>query len=68
MFASLAGGEGSLRGAIIGAIVLAFVETAWSASFGLAYRDAGTFAVIILLLLLRQARVDPLTQTGESKL
>ena len=68
MFASLAGGEGNLYGAIFGAFLLASVETAWSASFGSAYRDAGVLGVIILLLLLRQARVDPLTQTGESKL
>ncbi|HEY4996115.1 MAG TPA: branched-chain amino acid ABC transporter permease [Aestuariivirga sp.] len=68
MFASLAGGEGRVSGAIVGAILLACIETAWSASFGSAYRDAGVFAVIILLLLLRQARVNPLTDTGESKL
>jgi branched-chain amino acid transport system permease protein len=68
MFASLAGGEGRVRGAIMGAILLACIETAWSASFGSAYRDAGVFAVIILLLLLRQARLNPLTDTGKSKL
>ncbi|MEO9167410.1 MAG: branched-chain amino acid ABC transporter permease [Aestuariivirga sp.] len=68
MFASVAGGEGNIRGAILGALALAVIETAWAASFGSAYRDAGVFSIIIFVLLLRQARVDPLTQTGEPKL
>lgn len=68
MFASIAGGEGNLRGALIGALVLASFETAWSAAFGSAYRDAGVFAVIILLLLFRQSRIDPLTATQGNQL
>ena len=68
MFASIAGGEGNLRGAIVGALALSALETAWSASFGSAYRDAGVFAIIIFLLLLRQSRVDPFQNTEGNRL
>ena len=60
MFASVAGGEGSIRGAILGALALAALETVWSAAFGSSYRDAGVFSVVIFVLLLRQSRRDVL--------
>ena len=41
MFASVIGGFGTISGAIIGGIFLAFVETLWTAAFPLAYRDVG---------------------------
>jgi branched-chain amino acid transport system permease protein len=53
MFASVVGGFGTLKGAIWGAIFLASVETLWTALFPIAYRDAGVFALIILILALK---------------
>jgi branched-chain amino acid transport system permease protein len=53
MFASVIGGFGTLNGAIVGGIFLAFVETLWSAAFPLAYRDVGVFSLIILVLMLK---------------
>ncbi len=53
MFASVVGGFGTVKGAIIGGMFLAFVETLWTASLPLAYRDVGVFGLIILILMLR---------------
>ncbi len=53
MFASVVGGFGSLRGAIVGACVLAVVEVLWSATFSSTYRDVAVFAIIIGILLLK---------------
>lgn len=53
MFAAVVGGFGSLRGAILGAISFAALEVVWSAAFGTAYRDAGVFGIIIVILLLK---------------
>lgn len=53
MFAAVIGGFGSVRGAALGAISLAFLEVLWSAFFSTAYRDVGVFLVIICVLLLR---------------
>ena len=53
MFAAVVGGFGSVRGALLGAISLATLEVLWSASFGTAYRDAGVFGIIIVILLLK---------------
>ena len=68
MFASVAGGEGSIRGAIFGALALAAIETVWSAAFGSAYRDAGVFTIVIFVLLLRQSKRDVLTDVEGNKL
>ena len=67
MFASVAGGEGSIRGAILGALALAVLETGWSAAFGTSYRDAGVFSIVIFVLLLRQGRRDMLTEAEGNK-
>ncbi len=53
MFASVIGGFGTLKGAVIGGVFLACVETLWTAAFPLAYRDVGVFSLIILILILR---------------
>jgi branched-chain amino acid transport system permease protein len=53
MFASVIGGFGTLNGAIIGGLFLAFVETLWTAALPLAYRDVGVFGFIILILILK---------------
>ena len=53
MFASVIGGFGTISGAIIGGIFLAFVETLWTAAFPLAYRDVAVFGFIIMILMLK---------------
>jgi branched-chain amino acid transport system permease protein len=53
MFASVIGGFGTLNGAIVGGLFLAFVETLWTATLPLAYRDVGVFGFIILILVLK---------------
>ena len=53
MFASVIGGYGTLRGAILGATVLAFAETLWTAIFPSAYRDVAVFGLITLILMLK---------------
>ena len=53
MFASVIGGFGTIHGAIAGGIFLAFVETLWTATFPLAYRDVAVFGLIILILMLK---------------
>ena len=53
MFASVIGGFGTVSGAIIGGIFLAFIETLWTAAFPLAYRDVAVFGFIILILMLK---------------
>ena len=47
------GGMGSVTGAVVGAFVLALVETLTVASIGASYRDAVAFGVMFLLLVLR---------------
>ena len=53
LFASMIGGFGTIGGAIAGAFVLAFLETAWAAFFPLGYRDAAVFAIVLSLLVIR---------------
>jgi branched-chain amino acid transport system permease protein len=55
MVAAIAGGMGSVGGAIVGALVLVAIETAWVALFGGAYRDAAVFILLIGLLTLSPA-------------
>jgi branched-chain amino acid transport system permease protein len=53
MFASVIGGFGRISGAVAGGVVLAAVETGWSAFFPLAYRDVAVFALVIAILYLK---------------
>ncbi len=53
MFASVIGGFGSLRGAVVGAITLAVIEVVWSVYFSTTYRDVAVFAIIIMALILK---------------
>jgi branched-chain amino acid transport system permease protein len=53
MFASVIGGFGTLKGAVLGGLFLAAVETLWTAAFPTAYRDAAVFGLIILFLTLK---------------
>jgi branched-chain amino acid transport system permease protein len=67
MFAAVVGGFGSVRGAVIGAIALAFLEVAWSAAFSTAYRDAGVLAIIVFILLLKPDGLAGIGGTRESE-
>jgi branched-chain amino acid transport system permease protein len=61
--AAVIGGVGSLRGAVLGAFLIAGLETFWSAWFALEYRDVIVFAVLIMALIFRPsglfARPEP---------
>ena len=67
MFASVIGGFGTIRGAALGAIVLAVLEVGWSTLFGTTYRDVAVFAVIILVLILRPEGLAGIGLTRESE-
>jgi branched-chain amino acid transport system permease protein len=51
--AALLGGFGSIPGAFLGALLIGLLEAAWSAAFGLAWKDAAVFGVLILVLVFR---------------
>jgi branched-chain amino acid transport system permease protein len=53
LFASIIGGFGTIGGAIAGGIVLAGLETAWTAFFPIVYRDVAVFSLVILVLVLK---------------
>jgi branched-chain amino acid transport system permease protein len=53
MFASVIGGFGTMRGACLGAFVLALTEVLWSAFFPGQYREVAVFTVIIVCLILK---------------
>lgn len=67
MFASVIGGFGSLRGAILGALVLALIEVGWSAFFATAYRDVAVFAIMGLALVIRPEGLLGMRDTRESE-
>jgi branched-chain amino acid transport system permease protein len=68
MFASVIGGFGTLRGAALGAVTLAFIEVTWSAAFSTAYRDVAVFAVIVGVLVLRPEGLLGIAQLRESEM
>lgn len=53
LFASLVGGAGSLLGAVLGGLLIAVMETGWTAYFGSTNRDIVVLAVITILFVLR---------------
>jgi branched-chain amino acid transport system permease protein len=53
LFASIIGGFGTIEGAVLGGLVLAVLETAWSSFFPIIYRDAVVFLVIVAILVLK---------------
>jgi branched-chain amino acid transport system permease protein len=67
MFASVVGGFGSVRGAIVGAIALAAIEVVWSAIFSTTYRDVAVFSIIILILVLKPEGLAGTTTHRESE-
>ena len=49
--AAVLGGIGSLPGAMLGGMVIGFVETMWSAYFSVEYKDAASYALLIIILI-----------------
>ena len=62
MFAAIIGGFGRIGGAIAGGVALALVETLWTATMPMNYRDVAVFGIIIAVLVLK-----PEGLLGESK-
>ena len=67
MFASVIGGFGSIRGAVMGACALAFIEVTWSAVFSTTYRDVAVFSIMVLVLLLRPEGLAGISDQRESE-
>lgn len=53
--AAVLGGIGNLRGAVLGALILAAAETLGSYYISFTYRDVISFAILILILLVKPA-------------
>lgn len=53
LIAAVLGGIGSVRAAVMGALLLGLGEAAWSGLFRIEYRDAALFAALALLLALK---------------
>ena len=51
--AAVLGGIGSLPGAMLGGLLIGLVEAYWSAYFSIEYKDIATFAILVLVLILR---------------
>jgi branched-chain amino acid transport system permease protein len=67
MFAAVVGGFGSIRGAVLGAVVLAMIEVLWSAIFSTTYRDVAVFSIIIFILVVRPEGLAGLSGKRESE-
>lgn len=53
MFAAIIGGFGRIGGAILGGMLLAGVETLWTAAMPMNYRDVVVFGLIVAVLVLK---------------
>lgn len=51
--AAVVGGIGSLPGAVVGGLLIGAAETAWSAVFGIEWRDAAILSLLVVFLVLR---------------
>ena len=67
MFASVIGGFGTLSGAVVGTLALAFIEVFWSANFSTAYRDVAVFAIMVLALIIKPEGLLGQHSTRESE-
>lgn len=66
MFAAIAGGFGTIGGAMAGGLLLAGLEVTWSALFPLAYRDVAVFTVVVMILVLKPEGLLGVPLRGES--
>jgi len=53
LVAAVAGGIGSVPGAFLGGILVASIETLWSALFPIAFRNLAIFVLLVLFLVFR---------------
>jgi branched-chain amino acid transport system permease protein len=53
LLAAVAGGIGSVPGALLGGILLGLAESLWSALFPIEFRDLAVFSLLVALLVLR---------------
>lgn len=53
LISAIIGGIGSVPGAFLGAVIVAGVETVWSATFDIVYRDLVTYVLLALFLVFR---------------
>ena len=53
LIAAIVGGIGSVSGAFLGGLAIAFVEAAWSAYFPIVYRDLVVDGLLVAILVLR---------------
>ena len=51
--AAVLGGIGSVRGAMLGGLVIGLIETFWSGYLSIAYRDVAVFAILVGVLIFR---------------
>jgi len=59
LISAIIGGIGSVPGAFAGAMLVAFVETVWSSTFDIAYRDVVIYALLAAFLILRPGGLFP---------
>lgn len=60
--AAVAGGIGSLPGAMLGSLLIAAIETVWSAYLPIAGRDVAVFALLAIVLVFRPGGLFALNQ------
>jgi len=51
--AAVLGGIGSIPGAMLGGVLIAFIEVMFAAYFSLEYKDVATFTILVLVLIFR---------------
>jgi branched-chain amino acid transport system permease protein len=49
--AAVLGGIGSLPGAMLGGLLIGLIEAFWSGYFSVEYKDVGSFAILVLVLI-----------------
>ena len=53
LIAAIVGGIGSVRGAVLGGLLIALVEAGWSAYFPIVYRDLIVDTMLVAVLVFR---------------
>ncbi|NBC33855.1 MAG: branched-chain amino acid ABC transporter permease LivH [Alphaproteobacteria bacterium] len=51
--AAVLGGIGSLPGAMLGGLLIGFIEAFWSGYFSVEYKDVAAFSILVLVLIFR---------------